>query len=717
MQGSALCLALVAAKTAWDIETPHLSTHSLSNDQRFQVLDRQGKPLGVSYQTQFNTMDVIPLHQVPDPLWHAFVTSEDRRFFDHHGVDWQARGSAIWQNVKAQSVVRGASTISEQVVRILHPRPRTLWWRWIEGFEAMLLERQVSKGDILAFYLNQVPYAANRRGIAQAAHYYFNRDVDTLTLKEMLALAVLPRAPSALDLYRNPGVIEPAIQRLASAMAERGELTKEQQVRLDTQMLVLEKPELPSNAMHFIQYIRESIPYRLSDNGMLLTTLDAGLQQRVQQLLDERIKGLSHKKVSNGAAIVVDHHNGEILAWAVAGSDDTNTPGYAIDAVRVPRQPGSSLKPFLYAQALDAGWSPATPLDDSPMAEAIGFGLHDFRNYSGRFHGIISLREALGNSLNIPALRAVQFVGPKNYLRTLHQLGITSLNQPAEFYKDGLALGIGEISLLEMVQAYAALANQGVFRPLTPIPQPMFERETRRVYSEEAASLIGNILSDPYARQREFGSGSVLNLPVQTAIKTGTSNDYRDAWVLGFNARYTIGIWLGNLDQTPMEKVTGSTGPALVMRSIFADLAAKERIGALYMSPKLVQKEVCANPEHQLEDSDCFPRTEYFIAGTESTIKAPTLQQQVLKLRRPTDGLQLAYDPRIPAESQAFEFVVNEIQDGHKLEWLLNGERVGMTDDARLLWPVARGRYTLQVREIGEADTVVASDKVQFRVK
>ncbi|MFZ4540824.1 MAG: transglycosylase domain-containing protein [Rickettsiales bacterium] len=710
------CIILLIVATAWEVETPSLSLRAASSDtQRFQVLDRNGKPLGITYKNRFNTMDIVPLHQMPDLLKQSFVTSEDKQFFTHHGVDWKARLGALRQNILARKSVRGASTITEQVVRIVHPRRRNLWSRWVEGFEAPLLEMRASKGEILAFYLNQVPYAANRRGIAQASRYYFSRDLDTLTHKEMLALAILPRAPSALDLYKNPDAIEVAIARLATSMQQRGEISTAEHAKLLRDAITLEPPTPQLGATHFINYIRETVPYRLSDNGVLLTTLDGELQRRAQGMLDERLKSLKRKRVHNGAVLVVDNATGEILVWAVGGAGSPGTPGSDIDSVRAARQPGSALKPFLYALALDSGWSPATELDDAPMAEAIGTGLHDFHNYSRTFYGKISLREALGNSLNIPALVTIGFVTPSRYLDILHAIGFESLTQPVEFYKEGLALGTGEVTLFEMVQAYNTLANRGNFRALTPLPQPPMTRETTKIYTPEAASLIGNILSDPYARRREFGAGSVLNLPVQTAVKTGTSTDYRDAWVMGYNSRYTVGIWLGNLDQSPMDGVTGSTGPALILRGIFAALNEKGTPRGLYLSPKLVSQEVCTNYDSK-PDAACFPRTEYFIPGTEPKPVAK-IEATTIRLVRPTQGLQIAYDPRIPANVQAFDFVADGMQRNTTMEWKLDGARLGTSTDGHYLWPVSRGRHTLEIHELDADKKILSSDKVSFNVK
>ena len=254
----------------------------------------------------------------------------------------------------------------------------------------------------------------------------------------------------------------------------------------------------------------------------------------------------------------------------VGGGGDQAGPRTHIDAVRAPRQPGSAMKPLLYGLALDSGWTAATVIDDSPLAADVGPGLHAYQNYSRRFYGPIGLRDALGNSLNIPALKALHFVGSTAYLGFLRELGFTSLNDHPDVYGDGLALGNGAVSLYELVQAYAALANGGQYRPLTVLAEPgrqSLGRQTsgRQVLSAEGASLIANILSDRDARTLEFGRASVLNFQAPTAVKTGTSSDFRDAWAVGFDARHTVGVWMGNLDQTPSQGVTGSTGPAILL--------------------------------------------------------------------------------------------------------------------------------------------------------
>lgn len=676
-----------------------------------RLTDRNGVPLAVTYQTDWNINDRLYLHQMPALLQQAFVLSEDKRFYVHHGIDWRARGSALLQNIKAGGTVRGASTLTEQVVRLLNPRPRTLWSKWVEGFEARQLEKTATKPQLLEFYLNQVPYAANRRGVVQAARYYFNRDLETLTAKEVLALAVLVRAPSGYDLYKDDKKIDAAIGRLADKMQAAGMLDDATRQATVGQVFQLEKPALPVDAAHFISYVRRQ------PEGQPQTTLDAGLQASVQKILDDRVEALAGKNLSNAAAVVADYQTGEILAWVVAGAGDDTTPGGKIDAVTVPRQPGSALKPFLYTAALDKGWTAATLIEDAPFAEAIGTGLHRFQNYSRVFYGHVTLREALGNSLNIPALKTIRYVGVRHYLAQLHHLGFDSLARGADIYDDGLALGNGEVTLLELVTAYAALARGGVYRPLRFMMETNDAVPQIRVYSAAAASLIGHILSDPHARMLEFGGNSVLNLPQQTAVKTGTSTDYRDAWSVGYNDRYVVGIWMGNLDQKPTDGVTGGTGPALALRSIFYELNRFRAVRPLHLSPLLVQREVC------IPDTDnparCYKRSEWFMPETEPDNRHKAeVKPARYEIVKPTEGLQMAIDPRVPLDRQKLAFTIAGLKEGQRVEWVLNGQSLGTAQaEKEYLWPLGRGQHKLSVRVYEAGKMIYTSPDIQYVVK
>ena len=698
-----------------------------------QLLDRHMKPITITYKNHWNMHDIVRLHEIPEFLQEAFIVSEDKRFYDHRGVDWTARIHAVWQNIAAMTKVRGASTISEQTVKMLHPRTRTIWTRWLEGWEAAQLEKRFSKNEIIEFYMNQVPYSAQRRGVVQAARYYFDRDLETLNQQEMMTLAVLVRAPSRLDPLKHPEAAKPAIERLAKNM--RGLLsdyatlirpTEAQSISVGwvsdsvTQHKITNIRSVKNRsiqASHFAKFI-----YNKNNRNQrkIQTTLDLNLQNSTQIILEKRLQDLKISNVKNGAVLIVDHKTNEILSWVVAGDSDPDYPGSAIDAVTTPRQPGSTLKPLLYTLALGNGFTAATLIDDSPLSESVGVGMHTYHNYSRIHYGNISLREALGNSLNIPAVKTLQEVGTGKFLKTLHKLGIESLKNHPDIYGDGLALGNGEITLYELVQAYTTLARHGQFKPL------VFTKEETRygnkgnenIFTKESTSLIANILSDPKARTREFGSSGLLNFPIQTAVKTGTSNDYRDAWAVGFNHRYTVGVWMGNMDRDSMKKITGSAGPAFVLRSVFSELNQHKQTKPLYLSPELVKTTICKETGlTPTTDNKCTPFNEWFISGTEPTeSKQVVTKTRAIRIQQPSPNLQMAMDPRIPDHKEHFRFSLNQSADDRNVKWILDGQLLAETSEGNYQWKLEKGAHELRA-EIWQNHHVKEATVVHFLVK
>ncbi len=685
--------------------------------RRLEIVDRNGIPLNVSYTNDWNLSARAQLHEVPEFLVTAFLHAEDARFFEHSGQDWRARLAALGQNLRAGKIVRGASTITEQVIRMIRPRPRTLWSRWVEGWEARRLERLQAKQQILEFYLNQAPYAANRRGVVQAARYYFDRDLSALNQHEMLALAVLVRAPSRLDLWSGDRrALDRAIGQLAVRLEDAGALPGDREPWGEFD---LKSPVAPVDAAHFIRYVnvRHTPHKRASQAASLRVTLDAGLQARLHALLQRRLATLAEKGVNNGALLAADHESGEILAWVVAASAE-DTPTRLIDAVQTPRQPGSALKPFLYALALQEGWTPATLIEDAPLADMVGMGLHSYRNYSGVFHGPLTLRHALGNSLNTPAVRTIAFTGEGAYLDQLHLLGFRTLTRKTDHYGPGLALGNGEVTLLEMTQAYAALANRGLYREFSVLAGGGARQQARRVISPEVTSLIADILSDPLARRLEF-TGGLLDFPVQTAVKTGTSNDYRDSWALGFSDRYVVGVWMGNLDQRPTQSVTGSTGPALVLRGALDLLSRYGDTGPLWLSPRLARHEICDDTGAVWQPGmSCPRRGEYFAPGT-APVQAMVNEARThaVRLSQPTGGLMLAYDPRVPGEYQAFDFVLEGVRDDDEVDWRVNGGKAFRRAGSRYAWAVERGEHRVGARVWRDGRLIAEIEDTPFTVR
>jgi penicillin-binding protein 1C len=662
-----------------------------------QVLARDGTPLSYTLTNDWNTTDLVPLSEVPALLKTAFIVAEDQHFYEHHGVDWPARFAALWLDVRQGATVRGASSITEQVVRMVHPRPRNFWSRWVEGFEAARLDARLSKDEILSFYLNQVPYTERRRGVLQAAHLYFDRGLDTLSPGEMLALAVLVRSPTGMDLRRNAPRARRALDQLADRMQQRGELTSGQREQIRNQPWMIDDSAVALEASHFVVHAL-SLKRAPSVMPQIRTTLDAHVQVTAQKIVDRALGELTKRHVHDAAVLVIDHRRNEILAWVVGkggapASEHSATVGY--DTILTPRQPGSTMKPLLYALALERGWTAATMIDDAELSESVGGGQHTFQNYSRRHYGLLRLREALGNSLNIPAVKTLKFVGEDAFMARLHQMGITSLTQHPEFYGDGLALGNGEISLYEMAQAYTVLAREGRYKPLTVLAAESGTSPEEKIFDPDVATLIGNILSDPDARMLEFGRG--LQFPVETAIKTGTSTDYRDAWAIAFDYRHTVAVWMGNLDGSAMDGVTGAVGPAMVLRSLFSELNRDQDTRPLPLSRDLIAAKICRR-DGRLADDVCESTTEWFLPGTlpppESAANLAAAPQ--FHVLQPTAGLQVAHDPRIPAELEALPMEVAPVRDLRRVDWYVDGKLAATTTNTRYPWPLQRGTHNLR---------------------
>ena len=680
-----------------------------------QVLARDGTPLSYTLTNDWNTTDLAPLSQVPSLLKTAFIVAEDQHFYEHHGVDWLARFAALWLDVRQGAAVRGASSITEQVVRMVHPRPRNLWSRWIEGFEAARLDARLSKDEILSFYLNQVPYTERRRGVLQAAHFYFDRGLDTLSPGETLALAVLVRSPAGMDLRRNAPRARRALDQLGDRMKQPGELTAGQREQIRNLPWMIDDSAVALEASHFVVHalsLKRTPPVM----PQIRTTLDPHVQITAQKIVDRALGELARRHVRDAAVLVIDHRSNEILAWVVgksgAPASDSATVGY--DTMLIPRQPGSTMKPLLYALALEHGWTAATMINDAELSEPVGGGQHTFQNYSRRHYGPLRLREALGNSLNIPAVKTLKFVGEDAFMARLHQMGITSLTQHSDFYGDGLALGNGEISLYEMAQAYTVLAREGRYKPLTVLAAESGTSPEEKIFDPDVATLIGNILSDPDARMLEFGRG--LQFPVETAIKTGTSTDYRDAWAIAFDYRHTVAVWMGNLDGSAMDGVTGAVGPAMVLRSLFSELNRDQDTRPLALSHNLIAAKICRRDGH-LADDACASSIEWFLPGTlpppESAAALASAPQ--FHVLQPTAGLQVAHDPRIPAELEALPMEIAPVRDLRRVDWYVDGKLAATTMDTRYPWPLQRGTHDL--RATIWTDAAHDTEDIRFHVR
>lgn len=594
-----------AAMWSWLRQEVEHPGESLKDDwySGHRVLDRQGRLLRELPGEEGRRGQPRSLDEIGDRLITATVVSEDTRFFEHDGVDGRAIVRAAGQNVRHGRVVSGASTITQQLVKLLdtrgQPGPRSAWVKLREAARAANLEETLEKEEILEAYLNRLPYGHGLVGPEAAARGYFGVTARDLSWAQAAFLAVLPRAPSYLDPYRHADRVVLRQRALLHALHEAGEIDAAQLYRALDEPVHPRALERPFHAPHLVDTLRTE--GRLQDGPTTTTTLDLELQGDVEGLVATHMVRMLEQGAGDAAVLVVDNETADVLAYV--GSADFHDPEISgqVDMARAPRQPGSTLKPFVYALAFASGHSPVELLPDVPTRFREGPG-HSYapRNYHGEFTGPVPAREALATSLNVPAVRLAAELPHGQLLETLRQLGLSSLDQPAEHYGLALALGSGEVGLRELTEAYVALARGGEHRPLRTILDDT-AGTTTRVLDPTVAAAVTEALSDPVARLRLLPPGHrPFDIGFPVALKTGTSSGYRDAWTVGYTHERTVAVWIGNADATPMHEVTGAGGAgplfADVMRRAMRDVPTH---APLYDPAVLPSVEVCALSGHR----------------------------------------------------------------------------------------------------------------------
>lgn len=558
-----------------------LGEKDIENSQT--VLDRHDNLIAKFNRSKTTYTD---LSKVPIELIHLILLSEDKRFFDHTGIDFIALSRALLENIKFKNTLYGASTLTQQLVRIKHNYPRKILLKPLVMLHSVKYEIFRDKGDILEEYLNRLPFSHQIKGIKEASHFYFNKDLSQLNLSEMSILAVLIKSPSYLSSLSGRNKLFHAKNSLLNRYFKKTNYETWQQDIFLKEKISLENNHVRGNAYLFLEYLKDK------DENVLKTTLDLSMQKYLQALLKTHITRLKHKNVTNGAMLVVENKTGDVLAYV--GSYDYFDKSFGkIDAIQVKRQPGSALKPFTYLMALEKGILKNQILPDIPLYFATQSGSYKPRNYSNKYHGPVSARNALGNSLNIPALYLADKLGVKNVFSFYKEFGLT-FSEDYEHYGVGLTLGNAELSLWEMVKAYSILARSGLKMPLrTSLSErKIIERVTGKL---ENFQIINDILSDNSAREMSFGKNNVFNSPYHLAAKTGTSTLYRDNWAFGYNKLYTVGVWVGNMDQKEMHNVSGITGAAPILRSTFDYLMKKKKSRPFDKSKNISSHKICSH--------------------------------------------------------------------------------------------------------------------------
>ena len=679
-------LSLVAFTAAAQALPTFAEVQAAHRPSDITLLDRHGIPIQtLRIDKTVRRLPWVPLADMSPALLQAIVLSEDRRFYEHSGVDWSAVARSAWGNVWNQKT-RGASTLTMQLAGLIDEglaRPaagRSVVQKIGQALTATQLETRWNKSEILEAYLNSVSFRGEIVGIDALALTLFGKHPSGLDAQEAALAAALvrgPNAPAQTVAQRACSLLQ--LQSLScsgvivlteTALARRGGMPLGEQL-----------------APHFARQV-------IAANGaaMQRSTLDAGLQRVAVAALRRQLAELAGRNVEDGALVVLDNASGEVLAWV--GSSGDLSGGPQVDAVLARRQPGSTLKPFVYELAFEKKIiTPASLLDDSPAQIETAGGLYLPQNYDHDFKGWVSARTALGASLNVPAVRVGAMLGPDALLQRLNDFGL-ALPQPGAYYGNALALGGADVTLLALTNAYRALANGGSFTPAV-LRASANRVPAARVADAAAVYLVTHILADNNARVRTFGQTSLLATRGFAAVKTGTSKDMRDNWCIGFTDRYSVGVWVGNARGDAMHGVSGISGAAPVWRALVEHLHRGRPSQVPGLPPGVVRERVAFDAAREPA------RDEYFVPGTAQGRQAAGTQMaraQRYGITSPRDGSIFAIDPDIPPAAQRISF------EGEHGAWVLDGKRLGKaTAWSWAPWPgrheltlLARDGHTLQ---------------------
>ena len=609
---------------SWLKELPNPSMLSRRDlEVSTKIYDRSGALLYEIYADQ--NRNPILISEIPKNIIQATIAIEDRDFYRHNGFSIKGISRSLWE-ILFNRRIQGGSTITQQLIKSALLTPEVSIVRKIKEIVlAFWAERMYTKNQILEMYFNQVPYGGTAWGIESASQTYFGKSMKDLTLAESALLAGLPAAPSEYSPYGNHP--EKAFSRqleVLRRMREDGYITGEEADAAYKETIHFATQNVSLRAPHFVMYIKDLLEKRygarlVQQGGLrVITSLDVSIQEKMQDIVTNQINTLSNFQVGNGAALVTNPKTGEILAM-IGSRDyfDTKRDGN-VNVTTSLRQPGSSIKVVTYSLALENGFTPATILDDSPVVYTFP-GLPSYApvNYDNKFHGPTPLRYALGNSYNIPAVKVAAKLGVQQIIQKGRLMGIDTWNDESR-YGLSITLGGGDVTMTDMAEVFGTLANRGIRMDLVPILEvtdytgKVYERskEERGVQAvkPEVAWLMSNILSDNAARTNAFGAGSTLVIPGKTvSVKTGTSNDKRDNWTIGYTPSILAAVWVGNNDNTPMNPYlsSGVTGAAPIWHDMMTELLKDKKDEIPERSDSIVSLPCY------------FGKPEYFIRGTE----------------------------------------------------------------------------------------------------
>ncbi len=696
------------------------------------ILDRNGELLYEPLSSTGTRAEWLTASQLPPNVVNATTAAEDRRFFRHPGVDPLSIARAAIHDARAMRFVEGGSTITQQVAKLLLDNPRrTLGAKLHEAVIALRLERRLTKREILALYLNLAPYGNQTHGIARASRRYFGCRPEDLTVAQAAFLASLPQRPTAFNPLRDQRAAVARQRRILQLMT----LTQAERATAVAERLRFDRGDRSLIAQHFIENVGRTLQSArggLENPPYIHTTLDAHLQRQVQGIIAAQRETLLAHGAHSVAVAVLDNASGEWLAWEGSGDYFGTDFGGAIDGVVALRQPGSTLKPFTYALAFENGFTPATVLPDveSHFPTAQEGIVYSPRNYDGRFRGPLRARAALAGSENVPAVALLSRLGAPSLLRLLRDLGFRDLDKTADYYGLGLTLGDAEVRLDQLVAAYSVFARGGTYIQPTMLrrhPTP----DTRHLLSPRTAFWITDILSDPDAREFIFGSGGSLDFPFPVAVKTGTSQAYRDNWTIGYTRDVTVGVWVGNFDREELRNSSGVTGAGPIFHAVMLAASRRSEAPIADRPPTLERRSICLvsglrpSPScstvgeewvpagapvqfcswHHDGWTDWPPEYRAWAAKSFPVPPPPTLHATRLRVTSPPNGATYLIDPTLRREYQA---VFLRATSRTPLTWHVDEKRIGTAaPDHAVEWPLQPGRHVVTAVDAeGNRDSV-----------
>jgi penicillin-binding protein 1C len=711
-------VALMAAAYAFGIDVAALP----AKHGAVTFTDRTGAPLGTVLASDATHAVGVPLDRVSPDFVRAIIAVEDARFYRHGAIDIPAIGRALRDYAVYGEARSGGSTIEMQLARLLHPTPSTIRGKLVQIAGAQRIAIRSSKHAILEAYVNRVPMGGNLYGVEAAARTYFGEPAADLDLAQASLLAAIPNDPARLSPDVNWDALRQRQRYVLERMVALGDITGSDANRAFAETLHVRRSDADiSDAAHalFVLYPR------VSAGGRVRTTIDRSLQRFVQAQTLDVTSALQNYHVTSAAALVADNRTGAVLAYVGSPDYFSDAALGRNDGVTALRQPGSSLKPFMYELALERrAILPTSILPDVPAAYAIAGGkLYQPADYSGRFSGPVRVRYALANSLNAPAVHVLSTLGVGEFLHRLHELGFLHLTQPPSYYGLGLTLGGGEVSLWELTGAYLALARGGDAIPLHMLAEPA--QSWPHVGDPPTWALVTDMLADPHARAQSFGLHSVLEMPFPAAVKTGTSSDFRDTWTVGFTRDYTVGVWVGNFDGTAMRGVSGVTGAGPLWNRIMLHLHEREEPAPFDPPRGFTRVAICATTGHAPRRDCPAVVTEWVRSEDVARVRAAAPAQLTreydpwLALHPGTAGasrLRIVFPrngdvfvanrtaSRLQATEQ--ELALRAVSPSHVVRWSANGNAVPLDASGTAFWPVKPGVWTFAANDGRGTDTV-----------